>query len=519
MRSGREAAALIVLALVASGCPSKHPQTSPTATASSSPTGTLTFAYPAEPATLDPFASAGDTPATRDIARLLLPGLYKVTPSGERALWLLASEPVESSGPPFSVTVALRDDAIWSDGKPITVDDLRFTWQLALRRQIARAGYDQIARIVTLTPKRARIEFRAPFRRWRDLFSAGLGVLPAHALSTARSLATLSSSWPVSGGPFVLKAWHRGLDMIFEPNPHAWAGEPHLQRLRVVFVPDALGALTLFHRGAVDALGPYQVPDWMKRIAGPGTTVTTDTGETWMGIVMNTRSKLLADARVRRAFADSIDRPRLVRGLIQAEGAPLNAIPPATSTPFTGYGDLGRARATLSADGWTGSGVRTRRGTKLSLTIAVADSDGVGQVLAHAITYQAARAGIDVQSVALPVDEIMTKWLPGPRFDAAILEWRDPREGAVRARFAGGGTLLNVARLNDPTLNRDLAAEDASQAAAAKQASQVRLAAVIPILPLATLLVSLASSSRAHGLTANAEADGPFWNAEQWSVS
>ena len=517
MRAGRQVAALIVLALLASGCPAKHPQgqPSPTTTATASPSGTLTIAYPAEPATLDPFAPAGDTPATRDIARLLMPGLYKVEPSGARERWLLASEPVESNGPPFSVTVALRDDATWSNGTPITVDDLRFTWQLAARRQIARAGYDQIARIVTLTPKRARIEFRAPFRRWRDLFSAGLGVLPAHALSTPRRIASLSSSWPVSGGPFVLKAWHSGLDMIFEPNPHAWAGTPHLQRLRVVFVPDSLGALTLFRDGAVDALAPYQAPDWVRGVTGPGASVTTDTGETWMGIVMNTRSKLLGDVQIRHALADSLDRGLLVRGLVQGEGAALNAIPPSASSPFATYGNLGRARTTLSSDGWSGSGIRTKRGTKLSFTIAVADSDGLGQVLARAITYQAARAGIDVQAVSLPVDEIMSNWLTGSRFDVAILEWRDPPQGAVRARFASGGTLPNVARWNDQTLNRDLNAEDAG----APDASQARLAAVLPVLPLATLAVSLASSVRAHGLIANAEADGPFWNAEQWSMS
>jgi len=52
-----------------------------------------------------------------------------------------------------------------------------------------------------------------------------------------------------------------------------------------------------------------------------------------------------------------------------------------------------------------------------------------------------------------------------------------------------------------------------------KEASEARLAAVIPVLPVATLTISLVASARAHGLVANAEADGPFWNAEQWSVS
>ena len=516
MRAGRPAAALALLALLASGCPS-HNGAQPTPSVSRPASGTLTIAYPAEPATLDPFVPAGDTPATRDLARLLMPGLYKITPSGARERWLLESEPVVSNGPPFSVTLTLRRDATWSDGQPITVDDLLFTWQLAARGQIAREGYDQIARIVALTPKRARIEFRAPFRRWHDLFSAGLGVLPAHGLSTPRRLAFLSSGWPVSGGAFVLKAWHRGLDMIFEPNPHAWGGKPRLLRLRVVFVPDALGALTLFRRGQVDALGPYQAPDWTKRVAGA--SVTTDAGQTSMGIVMNTRSKLLGDVRVRRAFADSIDRGRLVRGLVQTEGSKLDVVPPGTSAPFAVYGNVGRARATLSADGWRGAPIRSKGGTKLSFTIAVADSDGLGQVLARAIQYQAAQASIDVQTVFLPVDEIMSSWLTGPRFEAAILEWRDPPDGALRARFASGGKLLNVARLSDQRLNGDLSAEDASAAVVTKEASEARLAAVIPVLPVATLTISLVASARAHGLVANAEADGPFWNAEQWSVS
>ena len=446
---------------------------------------------------------------------MLMPGLYKITPAGARTRWLLASDPVVSNGPPFSVTMTLRNDALWSDGTPITADDLRFTWQLASHRQIGREGYDQIARIVTVSPKVARIEFRAPFRRWQDLFSAGFGVLPAHALTGARALASLSSGWPVSGGPFVLKAWDRGLDMVFEPNPHAWGGAPLLQELRVVFVPDALGALTLLQHGQVDALGPYDEPDWADH-AGP--RMISDIGMTWMGVVLNTRSKLLNDVIVRRALADSVDRRLLVGGLVQREGGPLNAIPPAATMPFASYGDLARARSTLTSDGWRGSSTRSKGGTKLSITLAVADSDGLGQVLARAIQFQAARAGIDVQTITLPIDEIMSSWLTGARFDAALLEWRDPPDGAMRARFGSAAAALNVARLSDPTLNADLAAEDASASAAAKEASEARIAAEVPVIPLATVAVSLVPSARARGLEANAEADGPFWNAEQWSV-
>jgi len=480
----------------------------------------VVIAYPAEPATLDPFVPAGDTPATRDIARMLMPGLYRIAPSGERARWLLASDPVESNGPPFSVTVTLRNDAVWSDGTPITVDDLRFTWQTALRMQIARAGYDQISRIVAETPKRARIEFRSTFRRWHDLFSAGLGVLPAHALGTPKQRASLASGWPVSGGPFVLKAWHKGLDMIFEPNPHAWFGRPLLRRLRVVFVPDDIGAMALFARGSIDALGPYVAVDWARRAqAVPGATVTTDLGQTWMGIVLNARSSVLSDVHVRQAFADSLDRARLVAAFVQAQGSKLDAVPPVTGAPFRVYGNVEHARATLAADGWKGSPIRSKGGKRLTFTIAVADSDGLGGLFARAITYQAVRAGIDVQAITLPIDKLMSSWVTGSRFEAAILEWRDPPDGAARARFASGGKLLNIARISDAALNGDFLSEDTSASGAGNEASQARFAAIVPVIPVAGLAVSLVTSVRVHGLAANADADGPFWNVEQWFVS
>ncbi|MGZ4145431.1 MAG: ABC transporter substrate-binding protein [Actinomycetota bacterium] len=521
MRGGRLLAALTGLALVCAACPSSRPSPTPSASANANvtprPGGTVTVAYPAEPATLDPFTPSGDTPATRDLARMLMPGLYKITPSGERTRWLLASDPVETTGPPFSISIALRDDAVWSDGVPITVDDIVFTWKLAVRSDraaIGREGYDQISRIVVESPTRARIEFRSHFRRWRDLFSAGEGVLPAHALSTPQALAGLSSGWPVSGGPFVLKAWHRGLDMIFEPNPHAWNGRPLLEQIRVVFVPDDIGALALFARGSVNVLGPYQAADWIRRVSAVAHgEVSTDQGQTWLAVVLDTRKAPLTDVQVRQAFADSMDRARIVVGLLQAEGTSLNAVPPGSSA-FERYGNADRARATLAADGWRGSGVRTKGGKRLSFTIAVADSDGLGSIVARAIEYESARVGMDVQALTLSEDRLVGEWLPGARFDTAILTWRDPPEGAARERFGSGSGAGNVARLSDKTLNSDLAADDA--ASSPRDAAQARLAALVPVVPIATLAVTLVGSARVHGLAANAEADGPFWNAEQW---
>src|SRR5207237_966179 len=87
-------------------------------------------------------------------------------------------------------------------------------------------------------------------------------------------------------------------------------------------------------------------------------------------------------------------------------------------------------------------------------------------------------------------------WVTGSRFEAAILEWRDPPEGAARARFGSGGRLLNIARISDARLNGDFLAEDATASAAGSEASQARFAAIVPVIPIASLAVSLVASVR-----------------------
>jgi peptide/nickel transport system substrate-binding protein len=519
--TGRLAVVLVAVALTTSACPSSKLKVGPSQTPTRGrPGGAVVVAYPNEPATLNPFARTGDDPATHDLARMLMPSMYRITPEGKRELWLLASEPIETRGPPFSVTIELRSDAVWSDGTPITVDDLRFTWKAALKvTPVARQGYDRIERIVPLSKKRARIEFRSIFRRWRDLFSAGAGLLPKHALSDQKGLERLDSGWPVSGGPFVLKAWHPGLDMVFAPNPHAWFARPLLKQLRVVFVPDDIGALALLRKKAVQGLVTYQAPDWIRRAQSiSGVVVSTDTGQTWVALVMNTEAAPLTDVRVRRAFADSIDRARLARGLLQAEGILLNAVPPASSTAFRDLGKLARSRSTLTAAGWTGSEIRQKAGQKLTFTLALADADSLGGVVARAIQYQSARAGFDVETIVLPQDDLFTRWFPTSRFEAALVTWRDPPDGAARAHFAStaSGT-PNLSRFGDGMLDAAFAAEDA--AGGAPQAkSEKLLASGLPVLPMATLAVSIITSNGLRGARASAEADGPFWDAQDWST-
>lgn len=500
-RRARVASAVVLASLLAA-CPSDTPAPGPTGSATLEPTpvpqGAITVAYPYEPPTLDPFTFAGLSPATRDLVRLVMPSLERAE-GDTRAPWLLASEPVVREAPRFTVTLSLRDDAVWSDGERIGVDDLRATWRHAVaQRGPASDGYDQIARIVAETPTRARIEFRRPFERWRELFNDGLGVLPAHVRR-----ARLARAWPVSGGPFELTRWRPGLDMVFERSRRPWGERARLRAIRVVFVPDATAALELLRRGEVDVLGPYHAIDWQRRVAEEG-AASTVRSSTWAALVFNARFGAVRAAEVRRAFADAVDRARIARGLVQSEGFLL--LEPGT-TP--GLEPVGSARGDLPA---SRAAVGAREPT---FTLAVVAEDDLSFVVAEALKYQALRVGFSFETIALEPDRFWGEWLRGPEFEAALVLLRGGAGQGPRALFGARG----IARLRDERLAASFARADGTIEPAGPEPYAERLARLAPVVPLYQVAVTLTAGPDVTDVAAGPTPEGVFARAHEWAAA
>jgi peptide/nickel transport system substrate-binding protein len=336
-----------------------------------------------------------------------MPGLF----AGDDGL--IAGEPTVVDGPRFTVRARLRDDAVWSDGEPVSARDLVRTWRAARRRGASTGVLRQVLRISGAGGE-VRIEFRSPTSRWRELFSDGLGVLPAHAFPEGGR-----GHWTVSAGPFTLARWRPGLDMLFERNERWWGSGPSLDRIRVVFVPDASAALDLFEQGRIDALGPYQAPDWQRRLADAGASVSAALPEdtTRVRLVMASRGPLASPA-VRRAFVEAVDIDRIVRGLVQAEAHPGGPTPAR---------DLAPARARLADAGWRGVPTRARRGQSLAFTLAVVSGDDLGFLVGNAIKYQAEQVGIRAELVGQADHRFWGEWLSGAEMRAALVTERRPR--------------------------------------------------------------------------------------------
>ncbi len=513
-----------LLTFFLTACPSDAPAPRP-GPSSSVPGASATprdaeirVAYPWEPSTLNPFVRGGDAPAVRELTRPLLPALFRSLPGGEPEPWLVERILSESG---TEVRLKLRSDARWSDGRPIVAGDVAFTWRTIMDQRLpiaSRAGYDALSDVAAPDATTVVFRFKQPFAGWRDLFSAGLGVLPQHALQGRDFAAALRSEWPVSGGPFVLARYTRGLEMLLEASPHAWPAPPLVRRIRIQFVPDPVTALQLYRAGRVDVLGPYSSPDLSRRLARePRTSVTSDLGATWVGLLLRSDTGVLADARVRKALALAAGVPGIVEGLVRSEGEPMGApfAQPTGDTTTPPAADPAAAAALLDQAGFTArrGEVRRKGSSELSLTMASVSGDDLVARVVRALYQRLRSAGFDISLVGLEYEQLWRDWLPSSRLHTAVVRFADPPAGALWARYAGNQAYpagTNYARIADATLDGALgSAPDAAR----------RLSEIVPVVPLYRVRVAVAVRTTVTGVRAAASADGFLVSAAEWRLA
>ncbi len=485
-----------MLAVIAVACPSgDSPESLPSERPP--PAGIVRIAYPEEPATLNPVTEP--SPAARDILRAVLPSFFVVGPDLTYRPSLLAEEPdVQTEGDRMTVRFRIREGSLWSDGEPITVDDVAFTWRVMTASGVEvadRGGFDHLVDVVEVSPTEGELVLSPPLASWRDLFAAGRFVLPEHTASVPEDVSGWDEGPPVGAGPFLLERWERGRAVMLAADPTAAGPDPLVEGIEVTFVPDPTTAIQLLKAGLVDAVAPMLGVSWSRRLAAiPGASVSEAYGPDLLHLVMNTET--LASTETRRDIAEAIDRPRFVDGVVNEEGRVANGVlapeQPGAAAAWSLYG-------TGTAGSLTGRG-------ELDLVYARGE---LIEFLARYVQAELERAGADVELVSLEPDVFRGTFLPAGRFDLALVEVRS----GPAPDLSG---LVETVALQDPELSSLLEAVERGEDEAVAAAQQ-RLADLVPVLPLYQPQVAVASAPGVEGVVANPTVDGPLWNAAEWT--
>ena len=231
------------------------------------------------------------------VRALVLPQLFVGRPDGRWSPSSVARGSDRDGPDGRSASFRLREGAVWSDGTPITVEDLRRSADARLV-----AGVDGPAADGTVT-----VRFTEPLPGWRRLWSGVDSVAPPRP-----------GLW---GGPFVVAGRTPGLETVLRRNDRWYGGDgPYLDEVRLVLVPDSVTARRLLARGELDVVMPPPATARTAQLEGlDGVDVATAARSGWWTGLFLQPERVSPERR--RAVVATVERRRFVETLLRDEAA------------------------------------------------------------------------------------------------------------------------------------------------------------------------------------------------------
>jgi peptide/nickel transport system substrate-binding protein len=233
-------------------------------------------------------------------------------------LYGLLAKTVETDDARSYVTFHLDPRARFSDGKPVTADDVLFSWAL-LRdrgRPNHRQYYSKVARAEAPDPLTVRFDFGDANDRELPLILGLMPVLPRHAIDPATFEETTMTG-PIGSGPYRVTAVKPGASVTLTRNPDYWGRDLPINRglwnfdeIRLDYYRESNGLFEAFKRGLYDFRVENEPLRWHEGYDFPAVRngeVIRDTIKPGLPqpsefLVFNTRRPVFADIRVRQAL-------------------------------------------------------------------------------------------------------------------------------------------------------------------------------------------------------------------------
>ena len=238
------------------------------------------------------------------------------------SLYGLIAESVETDAERSFVTFRIDPRARFSDGRPVTVEDVLFSWRL-LRdkgRPNHRTYYAKVAKAEAIGERAVRFEFGTGGDRELPLILGLMPVLAKHATDPDRFEET-SFTAPLGTGPYVVAEVRPGESVLLRRNPNYWAGALPVGRghynfdeLKFDYYRESNTWFEAFKRKLYDIRFESDPGRWATQYGFPaahGTLVregiASGQPKPDFSLVFNTRRAIFADVRVRVALTELFD--------------------------------------------------------------------------------------------------------------------------------------------------------------------------------------------------------------------
>jgi peptide/nickel transport system substrate-binding protein len=401
-----------------------------------------------------------------------------------------------------SITFTLKPNLKWSDGAPLTIDDVSFTFNEVYfneeiptdTRDILKIGKDRKLPTVKKVADN-QIQFTTPEPFAPFLRSLGISILPAHKLrSTINQKDTKGkplflSTWGintkpadlVSNGMFTLDSYTPGERLVFKKNPYYWhkdaddKQQPYIDKVVWQIVESTDTSLVQFRSGGLDSYGVS--PDFFSLLkkeeqkggykiysGGPST------GTTFMSFNLNQgdrdgkplvdpiKSRWFNNLKFRQAIAYGTNRQRMINNIYRGLGAPQDS-PISVPSPYYLSRDQGLPgydyNPQKSKELFTTAGFKYNdqnkliddRGNLVRFTLMTNSGNKIREALGTQIKQDLALIGIDVDFTPIAFSLLVDKIDNSLQWDSLLIGFTggiEPNDGANFWSVDGGSHLFNM---------------------------------------------------------------------------
>jgi len=338
------------------------------------------------------------------------------------------------------ITMKLRRDVKWHDGRPLTAEDVKFTFDLAKNPKatsglVGSVYLTKVKSATVVDPYTIRFAFTEPHADaledfwWSPAPKHILGSVPPEQLTQHPF-----NQRPVGSGPFKFGAFRPNESLMMEANPDfpaSMGGPPKLNRVVFRMIPEATTLVTELLNGTADVIGYTLLPDQAAQVKRQANyKLFNYPSREFYYIGWNNEREPFNDAAVRRALGMAINKERMIEGLLRGFGKPAYGVIPPWSPMHTdaaqagGY-DVNAAKQLLAQAGWrdsNGDGIVEKNGKPLRFTLLTNSENRLRQDVAAFVQQQLKLVGADAQVRTIEF-QTMLQQHKAREYDAVITGW------------------------------------------------------------------------------------------------
>ncbi len=402
-------------------------------------TPSLRMAITRDEGSLNPYTYQTGYPGW-NLMTLVYEPMFTPDPDNIPQPWLARRYTVSPDGKTWTFT--LHQNLKWHDGRPMTADDVKFTYEYVRRFTHPRwtPQVRSIESIETSGPSTLTIRLSAASSGFAAQPLADLPILPKHIWESVTEPRRFNDV--IGSGPYRVAEIKEGQFYRLTAVDNYFAGRPKVRELVVPIIRDATVGFTALKAGEIDTtivpLSPELVAEFEKTA---GLKVTRGAGYASTLLQFNLEHPILKDARLRQAIANAINTRLLVRLLLLGYGVVgspgyIHPDSPFYNPAVTFTASKSKAVQLLNEAGYVDrdrDGIRDAPdGTPLRFTLLTLAGNPIRIRTADLIRTWLRDVGIDIRVVAQEDASIIASVWPdfdvckGRRFDMAVFGWSAP---------------------------------------------------------------------------------------------